>query len=164
MSITLTDPATGNDVPVFLGVSGGMVDAVIRAANREAFRQAALSVRILVQQDDPEDDTTIRPGQGVTVDEIGPVTLTPAVIDEDGNVTTPAVMDDRWHVNVRLTGYALDDIGPDTGVLRWHLWGLAWSKDGAPDPQLNAAEEARVLYDVALIDPDTIASPSRVFL
>lgn len=40
---------------------------------------------------------------GCLIDEIGPVITTPAVIGEDGEIITPAVMDDRWHVNLRLT-------------------------------------------------------------
>lgn len=156
MSITLTE----ENIPVFLRYSGGMVDAIIRASSYEAFEAAALSVRILVQ----EDDGTIRPGNGVDIDHIGPVVLTPGEYDEAGNEIVAPVMDTRHHVNVRLTGFALDDVDEETGMLRWHLWGIAWSRDGVPDPSPNSAEEARVLYDVALIDPDTISSPVRVWL
>jgi hypothetical protein len=43
---------------------------------------------------------------GCYIDEIGPVVVTPAVIGPDGEIITPAVMDDRYHVNVRLTQIA----------------------------------------------------------
>lgn len=33
---------------------------------------------------------------------IGRVTATPAVLDASGTVVTPAVMDERWHANLRL--------------------------------------------------------------
>ena len=39
---------------------------------------------------------------GCYIDEIGPIVTTPAVISEDGTILTPAVMDDRHHVNVRV--------------------------------------------------------------
>lgn len=41
-------------------------------------------------------------GRGVAVDMLGPVTLTPSEIDpETGEVLTPAVIDHRYHVNLR---------------------------------------------------------------
>lgn len=43
---------------------------------------------------------------GCYIDEIGPVVVTPAVVNPDGDIITPAVMDDRYHVNVRLTQIA----------------------------------------------------------
>jgi hypothetical protein len=39
---------------------------------------------------------------GCYIDEIGPIVTTPAVISKDGTILTPAVMDDRHHVNVRV--------------------------------------------------------------
>jgi hypothetical protein len=39
---------------------------------------------------------------GCYIDEIGPVVVTPAVVGPDGTIITPAVMDNRYHVNVRL--------------------------------------------------------------
>jgi hypothetical protein len=43
---------------------------------------------------------------GCYIDEIGPVVVTPAVVGPDGEIITPAVMDNRYHVNVRLTQIA----------------------------------------------------------
>jgi len=43
---------------------------------------------------------------GCYIDEIGPAVVTPAVVGPDGEIITPAVMDDRYHVNVRLTQIA----------------------------------------------------------
>jgi len=40
------------------------------------------------------------PHQGVIIDEIGPITKVPAVLDEDGNVVTPAVVIAGHHVNL----------------------------------------------------------------
>lgn len=36
------------------------------------------------------------------LDPIGPVVTTPAVLDDAGEVVTPAVMDTRFHANLRL--------------------------------------------------------------
>jgi len=43
---------------------------------------------------------------GCYIDEIGPVVVTQAVLGPDGEIITPAVMDNRYHVNVRLTQIA----------------------------------------------------------
>lgn len=45
-------------------------------------------------------DGNLIPHQGVIIDEIGPITKTPAVLDEDGNVVTPAVVIAGHHVNL----------------------------------------------------------------
>ena len=39
-----------------------------------------------------------------TLDIIGPIVITPAGFDEDDNLVSEAVMDDRWHANLRLRG------------------------------------------------------------
>lgn len=44
----------------------------------------------------------------VLVDEIGPIVITPAVLAPDGTVITPAVVDEAWHVNVRLLDDSFD--------------------------------------------------------
>jgi len=47
-----------------------------------------------------DENGTLIPHQGVIIDEIGPITKTPAVLDEDGNVVTPAVVIAGHHVNL----------------------------------------------------------------
>ena len=46
------------------------------------------------------EDGALIPHAGVIIDEIGPVVKSPAVLDEDGNVITPAVVVEGWHVNL----------------------------------------------------------------
>jgi hypothetical protein len=89
--------------------------------------------------------------------------LTPAVLDGDGNETTPAVFDTRHHVNFRLAPPASERLD-EHGDPRWWQWALAWTMQGDNDTNPNAAEQAKILHDITLIDPDTISSPSRVFL
>jgi len=38
------------------------------------------------------------------LDLIGPITTTPAILDENGEVVTPAMIDGRYHANLRLFG------------------------------------------------------------
>jgi hypothetical protein len=47
-----------------------------------------------------DENGNLIPHQGVIIDEIGPITKTPAVLDEDGNVITPAVVIAGHHVNL----------------------------------------------------------------
>jgi len=47
-----------------------------------------------------DENGTLIPHQGVIIDEIGPITKTPATYDEDGNVVTPAVVIAGHHVNL----------------------------------------------------------------
>lgn len=44
----------------------------------------------------------------ILLDEIGPIVVTPAVIDEDGDIVTPAVIDEAWHVNLRTLSDTVD--------------------------------------------------------
>lgn len=41
-------------------------------------------------------------GPGYVLDIIGPVVITHATYDADGNELTPAVMDNSFHVNIRI--------------------------------------------------------------
>ena len=50
------------------------------------------------------DDGALVPHSDVLIDEIGPVTKTPAILDAEGNVVTPAVIVDGHHVNLVATG------------------------------------------------------------
>ena len=51
-----------------------------------------------------DDNGNLIPHAGVIIDEIGPVVKTPAVLDEDGNVITPAVVIEGHHVNLVAYG------------------------------------------------------------
>jgi hypothetical protein len=47
-----------------------------------------------------DENGNLIPHQGVIIDEIGPITKVPAVLDEDGDVITPAVVIEGHHVNL----------------------------------------------------------------
>lgn len=68
----------------------------------------------------------------ILIDEIGPIIITPAVIDTDGEITTPAVMDAKHHVNVRVMSDAIDAAALAAGGT-----GVTW------------------------VDPATVETPSR---
>jgi hypothetical protein len=86
---------------------------------------------------------------GCYIDEIGGIVVTPAVIGPDGEIVTPAVMDDRHHVNVRVTQVSgpLPDPVPEGYVQQGHdLAVLAQGGEG-----------------VEWVDPATVDNPRRIW-
>lgn len=144
----------GQTVPVFVCLSNDMVDAQVRALDRQTFEAAAVQMGLLVEETDEGGNTFLRPASGVNLDHIGPVMLTPGEYDEEGNEIVAPTFDSRHHVNMRLVGVAAE-------TDKWQPWAVEWTLNGSLDPATNASEDARVLADVALIDPDTIRSPVR---
>ncbi len=142
---------TGQD---FVSHVGAFVDAVIRAQTEADWVQGAVFYGLLV----PGEDGELLASPGVHVDLIGPVVLDPG----DPETGEGAVIDLRLHINLRLTGPALQSLD-ETGALKWQGMVAAWSTLGDPDPAPNASEEALVLHNVALIRPGSITTPVRVW-
>ena len=82
---------------------------------------------------------------GCYIDEIGPIVQTPAVIGQDCTILTPAVMDDRHHVNVRIVHLpqSVDEEGTVTVK--------------------TMADLAAGNADVEWIDPALVDNPRRIF-
>lgn len=81
----------------------------------------------------------------ILVDEIGPVVITRDVFDAEGNLVTPAVMDEHHHVNVRvLTPFVMSDDEPPVEI------------------DVCAALAAGGV-GVVWLDPSTVSSPSRIW-
>lgn len=159
---------------VLVRMSGGMLDAVVRATDEATFEAAArwaeLKYEVMETVTDPETGETTEQGtgewataKGVHINHLGPVVITPGTYGEDGTELTAPVMDNRHHVNIRLTDPALSRVD-EYGVIKWEKWAMAWSLGGEVDMEINANEVGKVMQGVSLIDPDTIASPSRVWL
>jgi len=144
MSTTIPHPETGEPVEVFVRIADGYVDVMVRAAYRKAWIDAATANKLI--------DAEGNPVPGVTIDEIGDVIVTPATYDEGGKELTPAVIDNRFHVNFRIAEH-----------LAWQPIALAWMTQGNDDAVSNKEEETRTLAKVSLIDPDTVKTPARVW-
>lgn len=80
-----------------------MFDLMYKSTTKETWDAFALSSGLAVDQ-----DGSIYPAENVLIDEIGPIVTTPAVYDEDGDIVTPAIVDESWHVNIRLTSDSFD--------------------------------------------------------
>jgi hypothetical protein len=132
-----------------------------------------------------DDNGNLIPHAGVIIDEIGPITKTPAVLDEDGNVITPAVVVEGHHVNLvawgemaqmltmgppdaegnptQLPQYDADgnllSVFERTNILSL-IPGLEWTglpSDGVPPGWIGP-------NGVVLFDPAAVSSRARVFL
>lgn len=144
MSMTVTDPATGEPVEVFARECGGYIDMIVRADAHGYWRNVAEDWGLI------DADENAMPG--VTIDPIGPVETTPAVFDALGAVVTPAITDNRYHLNLRVSA-----------DFDWQPFAVKWTQDGTATAP-NNSEDGRRFYRVTLIDPDTITSPARVML
>ena len=149
MSVVIEDK-DGNPVTVFLTIQPGQVDAIIRATSKADWAMGAYYYGLI--------DSDGNPSPGVHLSEMGPAMVTP------GDELTPAVMDTRYHVNMRLVEPSLSVVDDATGYQRWMTMACNWTRLGVPDAQVNKAEVGVEFADVVLIDPDSVQSPQRVWL
>jgi len=175
--MTILDPQ-GNEVEIYATQSGPFVDTCIRATDRETWLQAALSQNLLYRDPIIEKTTDEATGEvtetivgyedelkvsaGANITEMGPVVLTPAVLDDEGNEVTPAVMDNRFHLNMRIAEPLLSK-ADENGYPLWQKTALFWMTYGQP-VEPNNQERAKVVSGVEMIDPDSINQPDRVWL
>jgi hypothetical protein len=157
MSFTITDPATGEDVTVFGSLDGGYPSFMCRALTEAHWTAAAVANKLLAEFADEKGNKSYVPSPGISIAAVGPITLKPAVLDEEGNEVTPAVTDDRFHVNFMI----------DPSVVPVETWlpvAANWTAKGADDTKPNDEEVAKVISGIGLIDPGTIKSASSVWL
>lgn len=170
----MTDPQGTyvGDTRVYVAIEGGRLWAMIRATDEDTFNTQALAVGLKVYTnpaqgevlDDEGNVVTpavsasgpLIPAPGVTITEMGPYALVPAVLDADGNEMTPPVMDSRYHVNAWLSPAVVERNN-------WYQWALAWTTNGQPGAP-NRTEESVVYEGIELIDPLTVSSPSNTLL
>ena len=156
------------ETPVFASLSGGVLHCMIRCADEATFEAAGLQVGLL-QYENPAEDAVVDPETGdeitpavpasgdlipsgtATVTRMGPHTITPAVLDDDGAEVTPAVMDNRYHVNFWVREYT-----------NWEEWIVQWMAGTPGSP--NADENSIAIMGVELIDPMTVVTPHNVLL
>jgi hypothetical protein len=65
--------------------------------NRATWRQLAIQTGLAARVNG---DLQLLSGHGIAIDEVGTVATVDAVVDADGNVTTPAVLAPGFHVNL----------------------------------------------------------------
>ena len=122
-----------------------MMDYLIRAESQAVFRTYAQDWGWIDEED--------RPTQGTLIDELGPVVVTPAVIGEDMTITTPAVMDDWHHVNVRLV-----DADPVEARNK-----VAENTTRSVIRGVNVIEKGEEPTRIQLLYPEDIMTPIRIW-
>jgi hypothetical protein len=162
-----------DDVQIYATFDRGNLWCMVRAVDKATFDAQALAVGLKVYINpaqpailDPETQEVITPAveasgplipaRGVTITEIGPHTLVPAVVDADGVEVTPATIDNRHHVN-----FWLDAATVARG--NWMRWATAWTYYGS-DIVANAEETGVSMNGIELIDPETVKRPSNTLL
>lgn len=86
----------------------------------------------------------------------------PAVTDPvTGEITTPAVLDSRPHLNIRFYPTAMQNLTSE-GVPLLFATAIQWAANGAIETVLdqNNHEEGIKYNGAVLLDPDSIATPS----
>lgn len=91
------------------------IEMLLWAPDRETFANTMATLTLpggqhiawLATEDEPgpTPTSTIRTLEVILCDEIGEVVKTPAVLDEEGNIVTPAVIVPGYHVNMVATGW-----------------------------------------------------------
>jgi hypothetical protein len=151
--MTIQDPS-GNDVQIFARQGEGFVDLCTRTGNREIWEAVAVAANLYI-----ETDNGPAPDPDVCVVETPPIVLTPAVMDGE-DVVTPEVLDQRYHLNLRLLPGMLERVN-DEGYPLWQLTALAWM--AGQDAEPNKCEAGKERQGITMIDPDSISSPSVVW-
>lgn len=117
-----------------------MKDLMFKATDKAAWDAFALASGLTVT-----DDGLTFAAPGILISEIGAIATTPPVFDAEGNMVTPAVMDEHHHVNVRV------------------MQPFVMSDDDPPVEIDVCAALAAGGAGVAWLDPATVSSPSRIW-
>ena len=76
-----------------------IIDLMVWAQTREQFIKGMVANGLATYEDD-----ILTPTECVAIDELGPITKTPATFDANGKEISPAVIVDGHHVNLRAYG------------------------------------------------------------
>ena len=145
-------------ITTYLINAGGFIEGSLRAQSVAHWETAAEARRLLVRN---EETDTLHPAEHVNI--VGPYypVITPAVLDAEGNITTPAVTDSRPHYDIRISPWAMQAPSSDGSMLWWEETALLWMANGTPitEAEKNKAEDGIDLNGITLLDRTTFRSP-----
>lgn len=140
-----------------------IIDLMVWAQTREQFIKGMVENGLATYEDD-----ILTPTDGVMIDELGPITKTPATYDDEGNELTPAVVVDGHHVNLRAYGqfaqqvtYGLKQEGDV--FTRTHLLQIIQDLDFKPITEEGVPAGYEGPNGVRLFDPGVVNIPRRVW-
>lgn len=140
-----------------------IIDLMVWAPTREQFIKGMVQNGLATYE-----DGVLLPTEGVMIDELGPITKTPAVYDEDGKETTPAVIVDGHHVNLRAYGQFAEQVTyglkQEGDVFeRTHLLQIIRDLDFVPITEKGVPAGYEGINGVRLFDPGVVNIPRRVW-
>lgn len=136
-----------------------MLDFMLRSKNKDVWINIAKTYGILIQGSNGE----LIPADGVTIVEIGSIVLTPATVEPiTGLELTPAIIDDRFHVNLRLAEPALMKDSDEPGKKKYEKILEEWMNNGVNARKNNKKEKSKRYKDIELLSE--IQTPLHVFL
>ena len=134
-----------------------IIDLMVWASTREQFIKGMVENGLATYADD-----ILTPTDGVLIDELGPITKTPATEE------TPAVIVDGHHVNLRAYGQFADQVTyglPQEGDVftRTHLLQIIQDLDFKPITEEGVPAGYEGPNGVRLFDPGVVNIPRRVW-
>lgn len=147
------------------------VEILLWALTREIFAATMAGLTLpggqhiawLATEDEPGTTpaSSIRTLEVILCDEIGPVVKTPAVLDEEGNEVTPAVIIPGYHVNMVATGWLAEMLTaglPTEGTLFERtrilslLGAMNWQPSEVGEPAGYVGTSGVKIFDPAIIN------------
>jgi len=140
-----------------------IIDLMVWAPNREQFIAGMVQNGLATFE-----DGVLAPTDGVLIDELGPITKTPATYDDEGNEITPAVIVGGHHVNLRAYGEFAQQVTyglPQEGDVfqRTHLLQIIQDLDFKPITEEGVPAGYEGPNGVRLFDPGVINRRARVW-
>ena len=140
-----------------------IIDLMVWAPTREQFITGMVANGLATYEDE-----TLLPTEGVMIDELGPITKTPATYDEEGNELTPAVIVGGHHVNLRAYGEFAEQVTyglPQEGDVfeRTHILQIIQDLDFKPITEAGVPAGYEGPNGVRLFDPGVINRRARVW-
>ena len=140
-----------------------IIDLMVWAPTREQFITGMVANGLATYEDE-----TLLPTEGVMIDELGPITKTPATYDEEGNEITPAVIVGGHHVNLRAYGEFAEQVTyglPQEGDVfeRTHILQIIQDLDFKPITEAGVPAGYEGPNGVRLFDPGVINRRARVW-
>ena len=139
------------------------IDLMVWAPTREQFITGMVQNGLATYE-----DGFLTPTEGVAIDELGPITKTPATYDAEGNEITPAVIVGGHHVNLRAYGEFAEQVTyglPQEGDVftRTHLLQIIQDLDFKPITEEGVPAGYEGPNGVRLFDPGVINRRARVW-
>lgn len=140
-----------------------IIDLMVWASTREQFIKGMVQNGLATYE-----DSVLLPTEGVMIDELGPITKTPATYDEDGKEITPPVIVGGHHVNLRAYGQFAQQVTyglPQEGDVfqRTHLLQIIRDLDFKPITEEGVPAGYEGPNGVRLFDPGVVNIPRRVW-